>query len=154
MAKCEIQQGGVYANANEFLAREVIAITPDGDVIYDDYALSDGKPFGRQCRCSLNTFMQWAARPVTPEENSLLRRDEGEARDRAKVEMMTQFGLAAASDEQIRREFYRRGLDRVSDSGQSRRDSDGGDEGSRAGTAGSPSKSAGRSKKPSNGRRN
>ena len=153
MAKCEIEVGGVYANANGFLAREVKAITFAGDVIYDDYSLSDGTPFGRKCRCSIGHFERWAARTVTADENRVIRRDAGEALDQARVEMMTQLGIAAASDEQIRREFYRRGLDRLTDSGESSRASSAGGERSGAGDQGSPSKRAGRSKGPRNSRR-
>lgn len=125
MANCNIRQGGVYANANEFLAREVIMITPDGYVIYNDYAMNDGQPFGRACRCSLSTFMQWAARPLTPEENQVLRRDEGEARDADMTTMIVRAGIAAASDEMIRSEFYRRGLDRIPVPSQPSRPADG-----------------------------
>jgi hypothetical protein len=118
MAACKIETGGVYANANEFLAREVLSITPDGYVLYNDYGLSDGAPIGRACRCSLGAFAAWAARPLTPAEDRALRREEGEARDAATLMRLTELGLRAASDESIRREFYRRGLDKVSDLGQ------------------------------------
>jgi hypothetical protein len=125
MARIEIEQGGVYANANEFLAREVLMIAPDGDVVYNDYALSDGAPFGRQCRCSLGAFARWAARRLAADEIHVLRRDEGEARDRTRAEALIRFGLAAAPDELIRQEFYRRGLDRLPAPGKRTRPRDG-----------------------------
>jgi hypothetical protein len=150
MAKCKIEQGGVYTHSTEVFAREVIEITPFGDVIYDDYGLSDGAPMGRKCRCSLGAFARWAARQVTSDEDRVLRRDEGHARDLARMEMITHMGIAAASDELIRREFYRRGLDRIGDSGPLSRVSDGGEERSGTGVSGSPSRRGGRSKKPRN----
>jgi hypothetical protein len=112
MASIGIELGGVYANASEVFAREVVAITND-EVTYHDYALLDGAPIGRCCRCSLLAFKRWAARPLAPTEIGALRRDEGAAREKAMAEAMIRSALAAASDEAIRREFYRRGLNRV-----------------------------------------
>jgi hypothetical protein len=109
----EIEKGAFYANANDVFAREVIEITPDGDVIYNDYGLSDGAPIGRRCRCSLGWFKKWAARELTTEETRALRRDEGTFRDLAMRRVIADMGVEAASDELIRREFYRRGLDRL-----------------------------------------
>jgi hypothetical protein len=109
MATDEIAKGGVYTNGKG-LAREVIEITPDEYVIYHDYSLHDGKPIGRHCRCSLGTFMRWAARPLTAEEDRALRRVEGQVRDKRWAETLISAAIVEASDEQIRREFYRRGL--------------------------------------------
>jgi hypothetical protein len=109
----EIEKGAFYANANDVFAREVIEITPDGDVIYNDFALSDGAPIGRRCRCSIGWFKKWAVRLLTTEETRSLRRDEGALRDMAMRRVIADMGIEAASDELIRREFYRRGLDRL-----------------------------------------
>ena len=113
MAALQIVRGGVYANAKEVFAREVIEITIDGYVVYNDYGLSDGAPIARHRRCSLGSFSRWAARPLTPEEIANLRREEGETRETDRVRAMIELALEAAPDGLIRREFYRRGLDRV-----------------------------------------
>ncbi len=112
MATFGIVPGGVYAKADEVFAREVIEITSEGDVIYNDYSLSDGAPIGQRCRCSLGRFVTWAARPLTPEEISILRRNEVNPRDLGMVGDLIRIALDAASDKQISDEFYRRGLDR------------------------------------------
>jgi len=152
MAAFKIDQGGVYANANEVFAREVIVVTPDGDVIYNDYGLSDGAPIGRQRRCSLGTFVQWAARPLTSEEIRALRRDEGESRDMDMLKTVAKLATEAASDELIRREFYRRGLDRLP--APDKPPSPAGSEDSpEADIERTPSRHTGRSKKRGNGRR-
>ena len=78
MATFKIVPGGVYAKANEVFAREVIEITSNGNVIYNDYGLSVGAPIGQSFRCSLSRFVTWAARPLTPEEISKLRRKRGQ----------------------------------------------------------------------------
>ena len=83
MPKFRVEKGGVYANAHDVFAREVIDIRGDGNVIYNDYALSDGVPIGRNCRCSLETFTRWVVRPLAPDEIAALRRDEGEASEKA-----------------------------------------------------------------------
>jgi K+-transporting ATPase c subunit len=75
MTTFKIVPGGVYAKANEVFAREVIEITANGNVIYNDYGLSVGAPIGQSFRCSLSRFVTWAARPLTPEEISKLRRN-------------------------------------------------------------------------------
>jgi hypothetical protein len=54
MPKIEIESGGVYANADDVLAREAIAVTSSGDVVYNDYGLSDGAPIFRACRACQN----------------------------------------------------------------------------------------------------
>jgi len=113
MATFKIVPGGVYAKADEVFAREVIEITSDGDVIYNDYGLSDGAPIGQRCRCSLGRFVTWAARPLTPEEISKLRRKEANPRDLGMAVDLVRIALDAASDKQISDEFYRRGLDRL-----------------------------------------
>jgi hypothetical protein len=120
MPKIKVEKGGVYANAHDVFAREVIDIRGDGNVIYNDYALSDGAPFGRNCRCSLETFTRWVVRPLAPDEIATLRRDEGEARERAMTRVLLLDALEAAPDELILREFYRRGLDKGSDRGSPR----------------------------------
>ena len=84
-----LEEGGVYVHKNEFLVREVVMIAFGGDVVYNDYNLSDGAPFARGQRCSLEAFRRWAARSATPEENGLLRRDLGKARDLAFKEIRT-----------------------------------------------------------------
>src|SRR5262245_6904955 len=109
MASFKIVPGGIYAKADGVFAREVIRITPDGDVFYNDYGLSDGAPIGRHCKCSVGTFIQWAARPLTPEETARLRREEGKAREMDLGWSMIQVAVEAAPDDLIRREFYRRG---------------------------------------------
>jgi hypothetical protein len=114
MPKIKIEKGGVYANAHDVFAREVIEIRGDGDVIYNDYALSDGVPIGRNCRCSLETFTRWVARPLAPDEIAALRRDEGEAREMALKHIRILDALEATPDALILREFYRRGLDKKS----------------------------------------
>jgi hypothetical protein len=111
MPKINIVRGGVYANSREVFAREVLEIT-FGNVIYNDYALSDGAPIGRRCVCSLEAFQRWAARPLDPVESSRLQRDVGPAREAAQLAALIRSVLAAAPDELIRGEFYRRGLDR------------------------------------------
>src|SRR5262245_25115315 len=73
MGTLTIEVGGIYANAKEFLAREVLSIR-DGIVEYRDFALEDGQPFSPCSRCSLYHFQRWSARPVTAEEASRLRR--------------------------------------------------------------------------------
>jgi hypothetical protein len=113
VSNCEIEKGAFYANANDVFAREVIEITPDGYVIYNDFGLSDGAPIGRRCRCSLGWFKKWAARALTTEETRVLRREEGAFRDVVMRRVIADMGIEAASDELIRREFYRRGLDRL-----------------------------------------
>jgi hypothetical protein len=109
----EIEKGAFYASANDVFAREVIEITPEGNVIYNDFGLSDGAPIGRRCRCSLGWFKKWAVRELTTEETGALRRDEGTFRDVVMRRVIADMGVEAASDELIRREFYRRGLDRL-----------------------------------------
>ncbi|MGZ3471187.1 MAG: hypothetical protein ACXWO1_16700, partial [Isosphaeraceae bacterium] len=52
-------------------------------------------------------------RPLTPEEISKLRRNEVKPRDLGMAADIIRIALDPASDEQIRDEFYRRGLDRL-----------------------------------------
>ena len=153
MTTFKIDAGGVYANAGEFLAREVIVITPDGEVIYNDYFLSDGAPLGRERRCSLGTFARWAARPLTPEENRGLRREEGARREIGMLAILAKAAIEAAPDELIRREFYRRGLDRLPPPSPSKSPARGGGDPPVAEIETSPSTHTGRSKKHRKGRR-
>jgi hypothetical protein len=113
MTTFKIVPGGVYAKANEVFAREVIEITANGNVIYNDYGLSVGAPIGQSFRCSLSRFVTWAARPLTPEEISKLRRNEVKPRDLGMAADIIRTALDPASDGQIRDEFYRRGVDRL-----------------------------------------
>jgi hypothetical protein len=120
MPTIKIEQGAVYANAHDLFAREVIEIRRDGNVIYNDYALSDGAPLGRYRLCSLGAFTRWVVRPLAPDEISALRRDEGQAHDRAMSRTILATAIEAASDSLILHEFYRRGLDRFIASDQPR----------------------------------
>jgi hypothetical protein len=119
MPTIKIEQGAVYANAHDLFAREVIEIRRDGNVIYNDYILNDGAPLGRYRLCSLGAFIRWVVRPLAPDEISALRRDEGQARDRAMSSTILATAIEAASDGLILREFYQRGLDRFIASNQS-----------------------------------
>jgi hypothetical protein len=119
MPTIKIEQGAVYANAHDLFAREVIEIRRDGNVIYNDYVLSDGARLGRYRLCSLAAFMRWVVRPLAPDEISALRREEGHAHDRAMSSMILASAIETASDALILREFYRRGLDRFIASNQS-----------------------------------
>lgn len=153
MPAIRIDRGGVYANAHDVFAREVIEITPDGYVIYNDYVLSDGEPLARQRRCSMNAFVRWAVRPLTSEEIRALRREEGEARERAMLNAMSRLAIEAASDELIRREFYRRGLHRLPAPGQATGPAGGGGEPPETGVECSPGRQTERSQKRGPGRR-
>ena len=62
-------------------AREVIEITSDGDVIYNDYGLNDGAPISKLRRCSLGAFGKWAVRPLASQEIRALRRNEVDSHD-------------------------------------------------------------------------
>lgn len=108
MGKLPIEVGGIYTNAGEVFAREVLLIVA-GSVEYRDFVLQDGSPLSPCSRCSLSHFQRWSVRPVTPEEASRLRRDESDRSLKEYIRNLIPVALAAASDEALRAEIRRRG---------------------------------------------
>jgi hypothetical protein len=108
MKTFDIEVGGVYTNATELFAREVLSII-DGSVLYRDFMLSDGTPISPGSRCSLSHFQRWSARPATPEESSRLRKEESDAPLWAMIREMIPLALGEASDEALLAEVHRRG---------------------------------------------
>ncbi len=103
-----VEVGGIYTNAGEVFAREVLAIVAES-VEYRDFVLEDGAPLSPFSRCSLSHCQRWSVRPVTAEEASRLRRVESDRSLKEYIGDLIPVALAAASDEALRAEIRRRG---------------------------------------------
>jgi hypothetical protein len=109
MSTFEIRVGGIYTNASEIFARDVVSID-DGDVFYHSYGYPDGNPIGSGGCCSLGRFRSWAARPLSPSEADALR-EVGVPRRRARGRAMIRLFLDNLPDGMLLEAVRRRGQD-------------------------------------------
>ncbi len=105
-----VRTGRFFVNDKKRLVREITAETPDGNVGWRSYQLSDGRPTGDSLMCSKAHILRWANREATAEEVARMRRDDAAARETERLEEFAARILAEIPTAVLLAELRRRGF--------------------------------------------
>jgi hypothetical protein len=109
----QVRAGHFFVSEKKGLVREITSETPDGNVHWRSYNLSDGRPTGDSLVCSAGHILRWADREATAQEVARMQIGNAHALDVTRIKEFAYKFLTGVPTEMLLAELRRRGYDVV-----------------------------------------